>query len=53
MPQATATDPPATPPFLLAAPPTLEDFITVSGLEFRAMVQLFRTLIATHNALFR
>ncbi|RVW70521.1 hypothetical protein CK203_059259 [Vitis vinifera] len=40
MPQATSTDPPATPHFLLAAPPTLEDFITVSGLEFRAMTDI-------------
>ena len=53
MAQATSTDPPATPPVPLAAPPTLEDFITVSGSEFRAIVLLFRTLTATHNALFR
>ena len=53
MPQATSTDPPVTPPVPPAAPPTLEDFIIVSGSEFRAIVLLFRTLTATHNALFR
>ncbi|KAL6313114.1 hypothetical protein AAG906_025762 [Vitis piasezkii] len=51
--QATSTDPPATPPVPPAAPPTSEDFITVSGTEFRAMINLFKTLTATHNALFR
>ena len=51
MPQATSTDPPVTPPVPPAAPPTLEDFIIVSGSEFRAIVLLFRTLTATHNAL--
>ena len=53
MPQATSTDPPATPPVPLAAPPTSEDFITIFGTEFRAMVLLFRTLTATYNALFQ
>ena len=53
MPQATSTDPPVTLPVPPAAPPTLEDFIIVSGSEFRAIVLLFRTLTATHNALFR
>ncbi|KAL6347375.1 hypothetical protein AAG906_017114 [Vitis piasezkii] len=46
-------DPPATPPVPPAAPPTSEDFITVSGTEFRAMINLFKTLTATHNALFQ
>ena len=53
MPQATSTYPPATPPVPPAAPPTSEDFITIFGTEFRAMVLLFRTLTATYNALFR
>ena len=53
MSQATSTDPPATPPIPPAAPPTSEDFITVFGSEFCAMVQLFRTLTTKHNALFR
>ncbi|RVW72451.1 hypothetical protein CK203_060465 [Vitis vinifera] len=38
MPQATFTDPPATPHIPPTAPPTSEDFITVSGTEFRAMI---------------
>ncbi|XP_034695666.1 lysine-rich arabinogalactan protein 18-like [Vitis riparia] len=37
MPQATSTDPPATLPVPPAAPPTSEDFITVSGTKFHAM----------------
>ena len=45
MPQATSTDPPATPPVPPAAPHTSEDFITVSSTEF--------CVTATHNALFR
>ncbi|RVW94511.1 hypothetical protein CK203_035651 [Vitis vinifera] len=53
MPQATFTDPPATPPVPPATLPTLEDFITISGTEFRTMINLFKTLTATHNALFR
>ena len=53
MPQATSTDPPATPPVPPAAPPTSENFITIFGTEFRAMVHLFQTLTITHNALFR
>ncbi|KAL6340771.1 hypothetical protein AAG906_027965 [Vitis piasezkii] len=53
MPQATSTDPPATPPVPLAIPPPSQDFITISGSEFRGMVLLFRTLNATHDALFR
>ncbi|RVW72380.1 hypothetical protein CK203_056231 [Vitis vinifera] len=53
MPQVTSTDPPATPPIPSAAPSTSEDFITVSSMEFRAMIQFFKTLTATHNALFR
>ena len=52
MPQATFTDPPATPHIPPTAPPTSEDFITVSGTEFRAMVLLFQTLTTMHNALF-
>ena len=51
--QATSTDPPATPPVPPTAPPTSEDFITVSGTEFRVMINLFKTLTATHNALFQ
>ncbi|RVW22961.1 hypothetical protein CK203_093667 [Vitis vinifera] len=39
MPQATSTDLPTTPPIPPTAPPTSEDFITVSGSEFRAMIQ--------------
>nr|CAN82157.1 hypothetical protein VITISV_033258 [Vitis vinifera] len=52
MPQVTSTDPPATPPIPSVAPSTSEDFITVSSTEFRAMIQFFKTLTATHNALF-
>ena len=51
--EATSTDPPATPPVPLAAPPTSEDFIIVSGTKFHAMVLLFKTLTTMHNALFR
>ncbi|RVW34489.1 hypothetical protein CK203_110301 [Vitis vinifera] len=40
MPQATSTDPPATPPVPPAAPPTSEDFITIFGTEFRAMIDI-------------
>ena len=53
MPQVTSTDPPAIPHVPPVVPPPSGDFITVFGLEFRAMVLLFRTLNATHDALFR
>ncbi|KAL6322864.1 hypothetical protein AAG906_020890 [Vitis piasezkii] len=53
MPQAASTDPPATPPVPPAAPPPSQDFITLSGSEFRGMVLLFKTLNATHDTLFR
>ena len=53
MPQAASTDPPATPPVPPVVPPSSKDFITISGSEFRGMVLLFRTLNATHDALFR
>ena len=53
MPQAASTDPPAPPPIPLVVPPPSQDFITISGSEFCGMVLLFRTLNATHNALFR
>ncbi|RVW20764.1 hypothetical protein CK203_113240 [Vitis vinifera] len=41
-----------TPPVPPVAPPPSQDFITISGSEFRGMVLLFRTLNATHDALF-
>ena len=53
MPQAASTDPSATPPVPPVVPPPSKDFITISGSEFRGMVLLFRTLNATHDALFR
>ena len=53
MPQAASTDPPALPPIPPVVPPPSQDFITISGSEFCGMVLLFRTLNATHNALFR
>ena len=52
MPQAASNDPLATPPVPLAAPYPSQDFITISGLKFHGMVLLFRTLNATHDALF-
>ena len=52
MPQAASTDPPAPPPIPLVVPPPSQDFITISGSEFCGMVLLFRTLNATHDALF-
>ena len=52
MPQAAFTDPSATPPIPPVAPPPSQDFITISGSEFRGMVLLFRTLNATHDTLF-
>ena len=52
MPQATSTDPPGTPPVPPAVPPSSQDFITISGSEFRGMVLLFRTLNATYDAIF-
>ncbi|WKA03602.1 hypothetical protein VitviT2T_021702 [Vitis vinifera] len=39
MPQAASTDPPATPPVPPVAPPPSQDFSTISGLEFRGMIQ--------------
>ena len=53
MPHAASTNPPATPPILPVVPSPSQDFITISGLEFRGMVLLFRTLNATHGALFQ
>ena len=53
MPQAASIDPLATPPIPPTVSPLSQDFITISGLEFRGMVLLFRTLNATHDALFR
>ncbi|KAJ9697273.1 hypothetical protein PVL29_009182 [Vitis rotundifolia] len=53
MPQATPTDPPATPPVPPAAPAPSEAPITIFATEFRAMIHLFKTLTATHNALFQ
>ncbi|RVW18203.1 hypothetical protein CK203_106152 [Vitis vinifera] len=50
---AAFTDLPATPPIPPTTPPTSEDFITVSGMEFCAMINLFKTLTAMHNALFQ
>ncbi|RVW20977.1 hypothetical protein CK203_112291 [Vitis vinifera] len=37
--EATSTDPPATPPIPPAAPPTSEASITISTMEFHAMIQ--------------
>ena len=53
MSQAASTDPPTTSPVPPVVPPPSGDFVIVFGLDFRAMVLLFRTLNATHNALFR
>ncbi|KAJ9678917.1 hypothetical protein PVL29_020964 [Vitis rotundifolia] len=53
MPQATSTDPPTTPPIPPAAPHTSEAPMTISAMEFRAMIQLFKTLTAMHSALFQ
>ena len=53
MPRAASTDPPATPPIPPVALPPSQDFSTISGLEFRGMVLLFRTLNATHDTLFQ
>ena len=52
MPQAAFSDPPATPPVPPTAPLPSQGFITISGSEFRGMVLLFKTLNATHDALF-
>ena len=52
MPQATSTNSLATPLVPPVAPPLSQDFITISGSEFRGMVLLFRTLNATHDTLF-
>ena len=52
MPEATSTDPPATPHVPPVAPPTSEASITISAMEFCAMVHLFQTLTNTHNVLF-
>ena len=52
MPEAIFTDPPATSPVPPAAPPTSEAPITITAMEFHAMIRLFKTLIFTHNALF-
>ncbi|KAJ9707466.1 hypothetical protein PVL29_002481 [Vitis rotundifolia] len=51
MPQATSTDPAATLPVPPTAPHTSETPITISATEFRAMIQLFKTLTAMHSAL--
>ena len=53
MPQAAFTDPLATPPVPPAVPPPSQNFITISGSKFRGIVLLFRTLNATHDALFQ
>ena len=53
MPQITSTDPPATPPVPPVAHFLSQDFITIFGSKFHGMVLLFRTLNATHNALFQ
>ncbi|KAJ9689152.1 hypothetical protein PVL29_014686 [Vitis rotundifolia] len=53
MPQTTSTDPPATPPIPPTAPNPSQDSIIISATEFRAMIQLFKILTSTHNALFR
>ncbi|RVW78262.1 hypothetical protein CK203_055743 [Vitis vinifera] len=39
MPRAASTDPPATPPIPPVALPPSQDFSTISGLEFRGMIQ--------------
>ncbi|XP_034689134.1 WAS/WASL-interacting protein family member 3-like [Vitis riparia] len=39
MPEATSTDPPATPPIPPATPPIFEASITISAMEFHAMIQ--------------
>ncbi|KAJ9703048.1 hypothetical protein PVL29_004704 [Vitis rotundifolia] len=53
MPQATSTDPSVTPPIRPTAPHPSQDPITITAMEFRAMINLFKTLIVMHNALFR
>ena len=53
MPQITSTDPPATPHVPPIAHFLSQDLITISGSEFHGMVLLFKTLNATHNALFQ
>ena len=53
MPEATSIDPPATPLVPPVALPTSEVSITISATEFHAMVYLFKTLTAKHNALSR
>ena len=52
-PEATSSEPLATPHVPPAAPPTSEASITISAMEFRAMIHLFKTLTAMHNSLFR
>ena len=53
MPQATSSDPPATPHVPPTAPLPSQGFIAISGSEFRGMVLLFKTLNATQDALFQ
>ena len=52
IPQVASTDPPTTPLVPPTAPPPSQDFITIFGSKFRGMVLLFKTLNATHDALF-
>ena len=53
MPEATYTTPPTTYVVPPDAPSTSEASISISAIEFRAMVHTFQTLTTTHTALFR
>ena len=53
MPEATYTAPPTTHVVPPDAPSTSEASITISAIEFRAIVHIFQTLTTTHTALFQ
>ena len=53
MPEATYTAPPTTHVVPPDAPSTSEASITISAIEFRAIVHTFQTLTTTHTTLFQ
>ena len=52
MPEATSIAPHTTTIVPPIAPATFEPSITISAIEFRAIVHTFQTLTTTHTALF-
>ena len=52
-PEATSAAPPMTPTSPPIAPTTVESSITISAMEFCALVHTFQTLTTTHSALFQ